>query len=738
MLPINTRVVNVNGDAIKTVYSLVYYVQHGGGNYSNAMLYPYGEHINYYDLIPLVALLLRGIYLLVPMSPAAIIAGMNLALLLTLIGAPLVLFAVLRRLGLPAWVAIPAALVLVYLSPQQGRLTTHPSLFAPLVVPALWYGLMRMLEQPRQWRWPLAYVLVAVGAALMHTYFLLISGVLAGGSALALLLQDPLRTVRARLLPLLIGAVVPLGAFRIWLALTDHVADRPLNPYGTFVYTSRPSSIFLPSQGFWHNQIAAIHDWKLGPWEGFAYVGIPGVLVLLFSMWRFGQRLMRGQWQQLRRPMLPRPLRTALVAGVLALLLAMSFPFILPGGEALLIGPVKQFRALGRMAWLFYYVYTVYAVYYLYQLYRCLAWRHHTWAGAALLALSGLIWTSEAWENVRPVRDTLAQQTTAREYTADEYLRLLNYFGRQPTDFQAVLPLPWYCVGTDKLAIEAHGEVLRQSSRVMMNTGLPQAAVMMTRTSVGETLNLAQLLANPLLPRSLAAQLPSRKPFLLLVLRGAWLTPNEQSLLQRAKLLGEGWVANLYELPADSLVSSEPARALRQLAAAKGSMRRSADSLLWLNGSGTALYQSFDSLPANPGLFGRGALVAAGRPYDSFFTTVYEGAAPADTGRYEASIWIQATRAHGLGNFQAKTFDGQGQQQEHTYVNNALSTDIYHGWVRVAVPVHVRPDTRRLQLLVDNPDLAADELLIRPAGTDVFHHHGAVWLKNNFPLNSAR
>jgi hypothetical protein len=216
------------------------------------------------------------------------------------------------------------------------------------------------------------------------------------------------------------------------------------------------------------------------------------------------------------------------------------------------------------------------------------------------------------------------------------------------------------------------------------------------RAPVGETLRLTQLLSSPLLSKELLPQLPSNKPILLLVTPQP-LSLAEQRLVALAHRVAGNDRATLYELPISTLAATTLA-AERQKAAGLLPTLTSRAGLATSTGKGS-IYQDFAQAPDHRGRLGTGAFFEA----KEGFATLYNGPLPmpADTGRYEVSVWVNAQTAYGLGNMQVKVYH-QGQ------LLSIQATD-------------ARPaEADRLEVLYESRDLVADDLLIRPLDTDVY------------------
>ncbi|MDQ2795527.1 MAG: hypothetical protein M3Y12_16180, partial [Bacteroidota bacterium] len=391
-------------DGIKNYYTALWYAQHDTGWRFTGMNYPFGEHVVFTDDQPLLAFGLAWLHRHgVALNGVAVI---NSAMLLAQVLSGPPLLALLRRCRLPAWYAGLVTVLIVLLAPQLDRLLGHYALAYACVVPMLWYLAVRATESRRPLAWYAAYAAATLFFGGLHPYYLPISALLLLALGAVSWWQQPGRVVPGRAswaarlrywLPLVLAVAVPIGIFQGALALTDpYAADRPATPYGFFAYSSSVWSVFFPVEqpvrGWWQ----AIFHTPDPEWEGQAYVGFAGLLVTLATLWRLGGYLRTRRWARLRWPALPPVLRTSLWAGFLILLFAMGWPFRW-GLEGLIpyLGPIKQFRSIGRFAWIFYYFYSVYAAYALYQGFRWLRQRGRPQLAAGALATLLLLWAAE-------------------------------------------------------------------------------------------------------------------------------------------------------------------------------------------------------------------------------------------------------------------------------------------------------------------------------------------------------
>ncbi|MBG8554415.1 hypothetical protein [Hymenobacter guriensis] len=704
------------GDSVKNYYTVIYHALYGKGLHFQGMLHPFGEHVVYADGQPLLSIPLATLRQLGINYTAGQLLGLQNLLLLGCVPATaLVLYAVLRRCWLPPWWAAAGALLLTLMAPQFERALAHYALAYAFIIPLLWYLLLRATETRLRWGWLLAYVAAATLAGLLHPYYVPTAALLSGAHALLALIQWRRRGRYALSIVgwLLLATVVPVILFQGWMALTDAVTDRPATPFGFLVYRATFSSVWFPIyEPLATGWRSAFHN-EEPLWEGWSYVGLVPGLVLVLSGWRVLRYLVRGHWRLILRPALPPALQRGIWAGVLVLLFASGMPFVF-GLEHWLnyLPPLRQFRSIGRFAWVFYYIWGAYAVFYLYQLTRYLRQHRVGALAVAPLVLLGGGWLLEGYtfSHLRANRIVLSPIGESFTSPRGNYPDLLSWAHRRPEQFQAILPLPLYLVGGEGIGLEGTRVSEWESMRASLATGLPLHAAMLSRTSRHQMLSEMQLLGAPWLPRELISALPSAKPLLVLV-TGApeHLRPAEQQLLARARHLLTVQGVQLYELPVAAM-AAEPARQA---------------VLTRPRPAGPHLRPRW---PGRRSPLGDGVITGTG------LTVLYRGPfPPPDSAGLEVSAWLRLTDALPVLQVRELNAAGQPGPTHDAFLNQLM--DLYQGWGRAAVRFRLAPDTRQVEIVATQDSLAATSLLLRPASTPVVDTLGRQVLYNNYPLH---
>ena len=229
-----------------------------------------------------------------------------------------------------------------------------------------------------------------------------------------------------------------------------------------------------------------------------------------------------------------------------ALVYSFGIPFIL-GMESLadLIGPVRQMRGICRFSWLFYYSMNLIAIYGLWTLHE----KHRKTVTGILLFLALLILCTEAYFNVRHKGPWLENHVPAlvdRKLTEADN----QWIHRVPlSNYQAIIPLPYYHVGSENIWIDGGCDIVTQNFIGIDRSGLPSVGVMLSRTSISQTIANVAMMLEPSRSSTDMGRFPSQKPFLLMVIRCDALKLPEKNLIAHALPIDSTDQFVLYEAP---------------------------------------------------------------------------------------------------------------------------------------------------------------------------------------------
>lgn len=721
----DTSFLSKGDDALKNYYTPWYHARHDSTwHWFGGMNYPHGDHIVFADAQPLLS---NGIRVLDRAAPGVAdhtVGIMNLLMLAQILLAGYCLWRILLRFRIEAHFAAGAAAAIALLSPQLLRMSGHFALSYACLLPMLWLLLLRAQERPGLLR----EGLVGLGlflSAWLHPYYLMIGAILlAVLQVLPWVARLDRRPFLQQLRAFTLSVLLPGLLFFVLLKLSDPVADRPANPTGMDEYTASWRSVFIPIANphlaTWTTPLLQAGDES---WEGVAYVGVAGSIAFLLlipaGMRRLFRHRHRGWRQALRRSLPSRNLGVSLlvVAALLLLVFAMGFPFaIKPERMTALFPPIKQFRSLGRFAWLFYELWMVYLAYALYRLHR--HWRgRRRWLayGLPLLAFSTVF--VEGMAHLDGIR--LRSAKTPPAMSVGQSLPWLDSV--QTARYSAIVSLPWFHAGGENLYTlgKTHADKAFAAS---LRTGLPLLNVMMSRTSIGQTWDQFQLATEPAQPLALRAHLRDPRPLLAIrhgfrdELDGAYLRYGQP---QRADAAGPV----LY--PLDLHAAEE--------ALLRPSSLSAADSA-----AGPARFRaSFDQDGDAPGMYGTRGKTLQRKDNNLLFDGSFPDAPPAT--RYTVSVWaqIRADRL-ALTNFGLEVHDAQGRNLLWSYPTlNNFVTRIEGDWALCERQVTLADPSHRLSVNITRwsrlpPTLVIDELSIRRSGeTELHTTPGTALLRNN-------
>ena len=271
------------GDGLKNYYTLDYYVKHDDGWHFSGMNYPYGENIIYTDNQPLLAMVMRFVDRHIFSMDRHVVGTLNMLLLLSIYLGVIFTYLLLRRWEVGRWWALGSAVCMTFLSPQLWRLHGHYGLAYVFFIPVLLLLLdSTVREKSKKWLWAGFTALFVIAMSLTHMYFLLLSTVVIFSFMLFWWYYNRKNSLQVRsVLPWLIGAVMLPGLFLVGLRKwTDHVTDRPIEPWGLDDHTLSFESTFFPFIPPLDKAWTVILKQEKPINERVAYVGLIGLLML--------------------------------------------------------------------------------------------------------------------------------------------------------------------------------------------------------------------------------------------------------------------------------------------------------------------------------------------------------------------------------------------------------------------------------------------------------------------------
>ncbi|MBA9077691.1 hypothetical protein [Rufibacter quisquiliarum] len=702
----------VIGDHIKNYYVVAYYVKYNSNLWFTGMNYPFGDIALFSDNQPFFSVPLAWIHRSVwPIAPY-VTAGQNLFLFFSVAIGAWCMQRILVRLLLPGWYTVLAAVVILLMSPQNTQFDFQYALTYSFALLLPWLLLIKYLENGGSWKWWVGYVLVSLAMGFIHVYHLALNGMFGAAVALVYALQEKQAKVSAKLLA---GAVLPSALFLLFISLLDATPDRPQHPFGFFVHRANLEGIFYPYRLFYLPALQKIFPGLQDSRQvSYAYAGLAGTLCVLFFLFKGTRYLLKGRIRLIFRPVFPAVLRYSVWPAVGLLLFGMAIP-LKYGFQAWVeqTPMLEQFRVLYRFAWPFYYVYAAVVAYMFYTLFRKLRQRRKA-VSYAFLAGFLVLWGTDAYFFAKTELGNVGKHPVGYSFNGrqDNLNHILRAHGVSPEAFQAILPLPYFSQGSEKIDRGYRSRSLYHAMRLSLQTGLPLATVMMARTSQAQVLAQTQLLGSDLLAKSLLPQLPTQKPFLVAVTNEA-LVENEEQLRLKGQFLFKTDSLSFYRLPLAAL--AETRKSVVAAAFQKDSAHLVKAGSFYLNRSAPFVWNGLGWQRAG-GVFGVGEKRVEKGPL-----FLFNGPLPASPDSvWEISVWGNAQSERNLPVLYCSQLDAVGNVLAKTKVDGKDSFEIYGSWVKLALTVSKVAPGQRLNVWLEGKDIWASSFLLKPAGVDVY------------------
>ena len=703
----NTAMFTFGGDGIKNYFTVLYYLQNDSGVHFNGMNYPFGEHTSFADAQTGLVAPMQWLSQLFPALKTKGVALINYAVFAGMVAGAASLYLLLKQLGVKKTVAVAAALLICFLSPQLFRIEAHFGLSYIFFFPLGCYLYLKA-EEKKSLTWILLSIFTIAWMGLLHFYLAVIVCMFLFANALLSMVTGFKKENRKALL---INWTIPISSMlllQIFIRLTDHVKDRPSKPWGFFTALADWTTVFLPHSTDLFGKPLSGYPVTA---EGFAYVGIAVIVFLIIFTGSITYHLLLKKTSAAFYPFSKKEM-LLFASSILLLLFAMGIPFIWKM-EFLVdrISFLRQFRGLGRFAWPFYYIASIFTVIYFSRMYEVAKKKSFNYfLLIAILVLAG-IWGAEDIYRMKGLQrlDDAAQRNYLR-FNGRNYAQLLAKANQYPGDFQAILCLPFFHVGSEKFSIDYWPSPF-YSMKSAHQTGIPMLNVMMSRTSLSQSCSTVQLLADSLIEKKMLASLKVDKP-LLLITSGGNFSASELRLISKAQLLITDGEIAMYKLPlsAFAINDQEVTTAFQNKEANLYNFQH-----YWSNAStSTAVLKYFDTTAT----LSTAAFVNQSKlKKPVLLDTVFTGYADNDT--VHVSLWIKIEpEKDALPLLEIEQLSNN-KQVAYNELPFKWSNDVYENFVRVSGTFILKQKTNRVKFTLSQGSIYAN-LLIRKLGEETY------------------
>lgn len=719
-------ILEMGGDSMKNYYSFIQHAMFGEGFKFSGMNYPYGENIIYADGQPLLSILLQKVGISTPESALIVIhitmaIGMFLCIVYN--------YKILRHYKVHSLVAMLTASLIAIMSPQIFRVLGHFGLSYMCMVPMMFYWSIKYNDKGS-----LLYIFFIIIAglffSLLHPYLAAIITIWCIFYAIAYLIttkgnwSGKLRHVA----PILATAALIMVFVKLVLVYTDPITDRSTHPYGMFsgctTYLTLFSSNISP---IWK---AILGDGNYGDSlsEGYGYPGLVVLIISFVAAITIIIRLLKGkQALSISADVGFKPIW--LVLALLAVILAHGAPLIWVKSSIDYIAALRQFRSMGRFVWLFYYIATIYAVVLMYRYYITAKSRNYKISYVALLGISIIVWGIEAAAQINYIHK--------RELVADyNYYYIINpekdrirgwgQFledkGYRVSDFQAIVGLPYYHIGSEKIWLQKENAWMATlTMQAALQLHLPIMNVHMSRTSWSQTFSQVRLTSGLYSSKEVLDALPNNKLILVLYTDRVNLSDETHLLLNTADSLGlyDDEAITVYALDPLKLKQACDSAVNNALSIAKTIKGSSKDTCIDCYDR-AYIVDHFEEINAPQTLAGSGAFMSDMQPGNEILRS-YDLKPSDDTAvLYELSCWAKVSEdEYNSPTLKADLIDTAGKYIRTLFLHGSWSRDMYGQlWFRMSEEFVKKPNVRGVNIYLSEQEeknyIALDELQIRP------------------------
>ena len=518
------------------------------------------------------------------------------------------------------------------------------------------------------------------------------------------------------------------------IKFVDHSDFRSFYPWGFFASFSSISGILFPFNSFYEKFFLVFMSPGFYTWEGISYIGLPAAFCFLYILFCFIQNCFYKRYHAAWNISNNKQLTILFWISIFSLLLSFGFPFWGDFGKSMYqySGIYKQVRAIGRFAWVFYYVINIVACYKIYFWYMS---SKKTYKILILVALFAIQITDVLWYANRSSK----YNNKIEEFSDKANKDTLNtWINRQDlTVYQAIIGLPYFHNGSDNIVMERDCSGMRDAMIYSIKTGLPTVNSHMCRTPIDETIKNVGLAMEAYRPYEFLKDLPNHKPFLLLWRKECKLNAIETKLLSVATLIDSNINCYFYTITYKNIISLTDS--LYQKTKVKISKEKFnfKENHFSTDTSNMILNYHFDTENADRSYLGGGA-----RQHPCQYPlTFFEENLPKNNSGTDMviSFWLgnidQDLIPRGL--FETMLVDQQGRVYETTVRQIGKELKIIDkSWGLIEYKVKLNNPQDRIKLTVWNTEIKGkfnivDELLIRPENVSNYYYKADTLVYNN-------
>jgi hypothetical protein len=607
------------GDAIKNYYTYAYYISNNT-SYINfdGLNYPYGEHFLYTDCTPVLSVSLKTISSIYPGIGKYSVGIINFLLIISFIVSSFLIYLILKEFRVNVWLSSISAFLIMILAPQVFRLTGHLALGFGFFFPLCWYLFIKFEKSYYSIKYAVWLFLSLLFTFFIHAYL----GMIAASFLFAFALVKFINQIRLKQIEysyyFKLGLIIfiPIIIFRVFILFTDTHFGRTDNPWGFFFAHADANTVFLPLKRPFKPILEMIFGNINQKWEGWAYIGLSSLLSILFYLYLTIKKTSRqkkfgfdNKWFNNKH------LHIAALAGILLLIFSTAYPFKLYKPSLDWVSVLKQFRAVGRFAWVFYFIITVSSVYFIDKFTGYLSAKgKKPIASIILFVFIGLFFVEALpYHTDTSKRISTSKNLFNKKNLDEDFEKLIN--NTDFSDYQAIIPLPFFYIGSENFVKTATDKIYLLTQLLSFHGNLPIMGSYLTRTSIWESKNIMQIMSPVYYRKEITKDILSDKPFLVIFSKQN-ISKYERAFLKRATVVEKNSEFEAYSITKDQLLKFNTENEINQYKTKK-------DGLFYRNGfltndtSSIFYFDSFDETKTDIKLDGNGSFTGLKKNYNT-------------------------------------------------------------------------------------------------------------------------
>lgn len=697
LLSPNQHMYTFGGDGLTIYYDMSYHISYGSGHTFTGMNYPYGELIYMTDAQGALSIFLNWVNNYLFDISGYTIGIINFLNAFSVILCSVVLYYLFRMMEVKIWIAIVFSSLITLLSPQIFRLVAHFGLAYLFMIPLCFIWIIQKTKVPDFKYYDVILALLVFLITLNNPYlgFIAASTMMLSGLYLFYVSKFKKSFLYISTLGLL-----PLVLAYGYIKMADHVTDRIKIQWGYFSLQASPKGMIAPKGSLMED----VMKWFGQPgyeidFESWANLGI--VTIVLLVMILVGLFIKKSSKFHFSVPASFRPI---LFSSIVLLTYSTGLLF-LPFEQDYIedkLGFLLMFKAVGRLIWPFYYAMTILAVLYLNHLSSGLK----SYYVVPFIVLAALVWK---WEINTYILTNFKDKVHGNFLGNSQKNDVNNLFkgnNIDPGDFQAILSLPKLMTWTDNFISEVNWSTQYHSMNISRSTGLPMVNAMLSRMSIGQTAESIELLANPLVEKSLPSKFPNQKDILIVL--GADHPPLSS---------GEKFLVEI----SDTIYSEPNGFKLLRLSLNKINnnqyIKEAQLNLSKSENHNTPLYyDGFENEESKFSYFGKGSKMLIKGEHTLIEDTITDPLSD----HYVFSVWTKIDNLkYGIGWFTCEVKRPNGETIYKETPDTRRSNDVHDDWIRTELTFPVEKDCTVRITFNNNRTLFIDELLVQPASSTV-------------------